>query len=252
MSAYGPLAASYDRLTRDVPYGEILAFAQMLLTERGLKPRSVLDLACGTGAMSLLLAKAGYQVTGVDLSEEMLTVAYDKAVALEDNRPFFVRQSMQRLRLPEPVDWVLCCLDSINYLTDPAACRETFRRVYRALKPGGVFLFDVNTPEKLREMDGQVFLDEDDDVFCVWRGSYEETERICTYGMDLFQRQGGLWRRSQEEHRQYAYSLDELREFLQEAGFGSIRMFADRRPEPPAPGEQRVYWMAIREETTHA
>ena len=100
MSAYGPLAASYDRLTRDVPYGEILAFAQMLLTERGLKPRSVLDLACGTGAMSLLLAKAGYQVTGVDLSEEMLTVAYDKAVALEDNRPFFVRQSMQRLRLP--------------------------------------------------------------------------------------------------------------------------------------------------------
>ena len=140
--------------------------------------------------MSLLLAKAGYQVTGVDLSEEMLTVAYDKAVALEDNRPFFVRQSMQRLRLPEPVDWVLCCLDSINYLTDPAACRETFRRVYRALKPGGVFLFDVNTPEKLREMDGQVFLDEDDDVFCVWRGSYEETERICTYGMDLFQRQG--------------------------------------------------------------
>ena len=220
MSAYGPLAASYDRLTRDVPYGEILAFAQMLLTERGLKPRSVLDLACGTGAMSLLLAKAGYQVTGVDLSEEMLTVAYDKAVALEDNRPFFVRQSMQRLRLPEPVDWVLCCLDSINYLTDPAACRETFRRVYRALKPGGVFR--------------------------VWRGSYEETERICTYGMDLFQRQGGLWRRSQEEHRQYAYSLDELREFLQEAGFASIRMFADRRPEPPVPVEQRVYWMAIR------
>ena len=138
-------------------------------------------MACGTGAMSLLLAKAGYQVTGVDLSEEMLTVAYDKAVALEDNRPFFVRQSMQRLRLPEPVDWVLCCLDSINYLTDPAACRETFRCVYRVLKPGGVFLFDVNTPEKLREMDGQVFLDEDDDVFCVWRGSYEETERICTY-----------------------------------------------------------------------
>ena len=115
-----------------------------------------------------------------------------------------------------------------------------------------MFLFDVNTPGKLREMDGQVFLDEDDDVFCVWRGSYEETERICTYGMDLFQRQGGLWRRSQEEHRQYAYSLDELREFLQEAGFASIRMFADRRPEPPVPGGQRVYWMAIREETTHA
>ena len=92
MSAYGPLAASYDRLTRDVPYGEILAFAQMLLTERGLRPRSVLDLACGTGAMSLLLAKAGYQVTGVDLSEEMLTVAYDKAVEVVTDK---VREQTQ-------------------------------------------------------------------------------------------------------------------------------------------------------------
>ena len=252
MRSYSVFAQYYDELTSNVEYPKRAEYLLELMERLGHAPGLTLDLACGTGAMSLLLAKAGYQVTGVDLSEEMLTVAYDKAVALEDNRPFFVRQSMQRLRLPEPVDWVLCCLDSINYLTDPAACRETFRRVYRALKPGGVFLFDVNTPEKLREMDGQVFLDEDDDVFCVWRGSYEETERICTYGMDLFQRQGGLWRRSQEEHRQYAYSLDELREFLQEAGFASIRMFADRRPEPPVPGEQRVYWMAIREETTHA
>ena len=119
----------------------------------------------------MLLAQAGYQVTGADMSEEMLTVAYDKAVALPDNRPFFVCQNMERLCLPEPVDWVLCSLDSINYLTDPAACQETFRRVYRSLCPGGVFIFDVNTPEKLRAMDGQVFLDEDEDVFCVWRGS---------------------------------------------------------------------------------
>ena len=165
MSAYGSLAASYDRLTSDVPYAEILAFVQTLLTERGVAPRSVLDLACGTGTMSLLLAQSGYQVIGADMSEEMLTVAYDKASALPDNRPFFVCQRMERLCLPDPVDWVLCCLDSINYLTDPAACQETFRRVYRSLCPGGVFIFDVNTPEKLQAMDGQVFLDEDEDVF---------------------------------------------------------------------------------------
>ena len=114
MSAYGSLAASYDRLTSDVPYAEILAFVQTLLTERGVAPRSVLDLACGTGTMSLLLAQSGYQVIGADMSEEMLTVAYDKASALPDNRPFFVCQRMERLCLPDPVDWVLCCLDSIN------------------------------------------------------------------------------------------------------------------------------------------
>lgn len=251
MSAYGPLAASYDRLTGDVPYAEILAFAQTLLTERGVTPRSVLDLACGTGTMSLLLAQSGYRVIGADMSEEMLTVAYDKASVLPDHRPFFVRQRMEHLCLPDPVDWVLCCLDSINYLTDPAACRETFCRVYQSLCPGGAFIFDVNTPEKLRAMDGQVFLDEDEDVFCVWRGSYEEKERICYYGMDLFQRQGRLWRRSQEEHREYAYTIPELCTYLTQAGFTGVEVFGDCRMAPPGPGEQRVYFMAVRGETTN-
>lgn len=251
MSAYESLAVSYDRLTNDVPYREILKFAQTLLAEGGCAPRSVLDLACGTGAMSLLLAEAGYQVTGADMSEEMLTVAYDKAAALPDNRPVFVCQKMERLHLPEPVDWVLCCLDSINYLTDPAACRETFRRVYRSLNPGGAFVFDVNTPEKLRAMDGQVFLDEDEDVFCVWRGCFAEEERICYYGMDLFQRQGKLWRRNQEEHREYAYELPELTAYLAQAGFTGIQTFADRKQAPPEPGAQRVYFLAVKEESVN-
>lgn len=250
MSAYESLAISYDRLTNDVPYEKILAFIQEILTERGLAPRSVLDLACGTGAMSVLLARAGYRVIGVDMSEEMLTVASEKAWELPDNRPFFVRQRMERLRLPEPVDLVLCCLDSINYLTNPEDCRETFRRVYGALKPGGMFVFDVNTPVKLRAMDGQVFLDEDEDVFCVWRGAFEEDENICYYGMDLFQRRGKLWSRSQEEHREYAYTLPQLRGYLEEAGFRQVALYGDLRFEAPAAGEQRVY-IAARKEKEH-
>ena len=250
--AYEFLAGCYDAFTADVHYARWADYLEKHFARSRLPIRTVLDLACGTGSLTRVLAERGYEMIGADLSQEMLAQAAEKCRGAGPIEPIFLHQAMEELDLYGTIDACVCCLDSINYLTDPAACRETFRRVYRALKPGGVFLFDVNTPEKLREMDGQVFLDEDDDVFCVWRGSYEETERICTYGMDLFQRQGGLWRRSQEEHRQYAYSLDELREFLQEAGFASIRMFADRRPEPPVPGEQRVYWMAIREETTHA
>ena len=96
-----------------------------------------------------------------------------------------------------------------------------------------------------------MFLDEDEDVFCIWRGSYEKTERICYYGMDLFQRQGRLWRRNQEEHREFAYTIGELQACLTQAGFGGIEVFGDRRTAPPGPGEQRVYFMAVREETTH-
>lgn len=248
MSAYESLAMSYDRLTDDVPYEKILAFCQDRLAERGKKPRSVLDLACGTGSMSVLLAKEGYSVIGVDMSEEMLTAASDKAADLTDNRPFFVLQRMERLRLPGKVDLCLSCLDSINYLTDPNACRETFKRVFKNLNPGGTFIFDVNTPEKLRAMDGQVFLDEDEDVYCVWRGLFDEEERICYYGMDIFQRRGKLWQRSQEEHREYAYELDELEAYLREAGFTAVTRYGDLRNEPPAAGEQRVFFVASKEE----
>lgn len=247
MSAYELLAASYDRLTQDIPYQAILQFAQSVLAERGVSPRSVLDLACGTGSMSILLAREGYRVTGVDLSEEMLTVAAQKAAALPGNFPFFVHQPMERLRLPQPVDWVFSGLDSINYLTNPEACQETFRRVFQSLRPGGVFLFDVNTPNKLRAMDGQVFLDEDEDVYCVWRGEFDENSRICSYGMDLFQRQGRLWMRSFEEHREYAYEPEELESYLREAGFTDVTRFGDLRREPPGEEEQRIYFLAVRE-----
>ncbi len=247
MNAYTSLADAYDRLTRDVDYARILDFLEALLHAQEKHPQSVLDLACGTGSMSVLLAKKGYRVTGVDMSEDMLTVASEKAYELAENVPFFVCQRMERLRVPETVDWAVCCLDSLNYITDPAACQKAIRRVYEALSPGGIFLFDVNTPEKLRAMDDQVFLDEDEEVYCVWRGAYDEAKRICSYGIDLFQRRGTLWQRSFEEHREYAYTLEELTEYLQEAGFSDIRIYGDCRMEPPAAGEQRVYFSACKE-----
>lgn len=245
MSAYGSLAVSYDRLTNDVKYDEMLSFALSVLAAEDSAPVSVLDLACGTGSMSYRLAKLGYQVIGADLSEDMLTIAYDKCAALS-NRPQFICQKMQQLRLPQPVDWVLCCLDSIDYLLDPRDCQQTFRRVYQALAPGGIFLFDVNTPEKLRAMDGQVFLDEDEGVYCVWRGSFDEAKNICYYGMDLFQKQGKLWKRSFEEHAEYAYSAEQLTRFLQEAGFCEIAVYGDCRLEPPQAGEQRIFIKACK------
>lgn len=243
MGAYEALAASYDRLTNDVDYRATVDFYRDILAQEGLHPRTAVDLACGTGTVSLLLARQGLNVTGVDLSEEMLTMAQQKAEGLE-NPPRFVRQSLQELTLPRGVDLAVCALDSLDYITDPQDCAEAIRRVYRALNPGGIFIFDVNTPEKLRAMDGQVFLDEDEDVYCVWRGEFEEETNICSYGMDLFQRQGRLWRRSFEEHREYAYSAEQLTGFLKAAGFTGIRVYGDRRMEPPRPGEQRIYLKA--------
>ena len=243
MDSYGALAASYDRLTNDVNYKAVVDFYGEILVREGLKPRTAVDLACGTGSVALLLAKQGLQVTAVDMSEDMLTVACEKARDLE-NPPLFICQSLQKLHLPRGVDLAVCALDSLDYITDPRECAQAMKRIYKALNPGGIFIFDVNTPEKLRAMDGQVFLDEDDDVYCVWRGSFDEETNICSYGMDLFQREGKKWRRSFEEHNEYAYSQEQLRFFLKDAGFTHIEVYADRRFEAPQPGEQRIYFKA--------
>lgn len=240
MDAYKELAVSYDRLTNDVDYAAVVAFYDKILEQEGVTPRTVVDLACGTGSVTALLAQKGWQVTGVDMSEDMLTVAWDKTQNMK-NPPRFVCQPLQRLHLPRGVDLAVCALDSLDYITDPADCATAITRVYRALNPGGIFIFDVNTPEKLKAMDGQVFLDEDDDVYCVWRGEFDDDTNICSYGMDLFQRSGEVWSRSFEEHREYAYSQEQLVRYLKNAGFTHIRVYGDRTMEPPSPTDQRIY-----------
>ena len=243
MNAYHALASSYDRLTNDVDYKAIVAFYDAILERKQVQPRSAIDLACGTGSVALLLAEKYARVLGVDMSEEMLTVAQQRAYEA-DNMPQFICQQLQTLQLPRGVDLAVCALDGLDYILDPADCAEAIRRVYKALNPGGIFIFDVNTPEKLRAMDGQVFLDEDEDVYCVWRGEFDEETNICSYGMDLFQRRGDTWQRSFEEHQEYAYTIEQLTGYLRSAGFTHIRVYADGKLEAPRAGEQRIYFSA--------
>lgn len=246
MNAYETLAGAYDSLTTDIDYGGILDFLEAILQRLNKHPETVLDLACGTGSMSVLLAQRGYRVLGADISEEMLTVAAQKASGCE-NSPYFIRQPMQKLRLPSPVDAVFCLLDSLNYVTQPEDVRETMRRVFRNLTEGGIFLFDINTPYKLRGLDGQIFLDENDDSYCVWRAEFDESERCCYYGIDLFRKQGKVWQRSFEQHCEYAYEPSELVLWLKEAGFARVMLYGDRRLYAPENGEQRIYFAAVKE-----
>ena len=221
MSSYDALAASYDALTVDVEYRRRADYLTRQFHRSALPVETVLDLACGTGTMACLLAERGYRMIAVDGSEEMLTQAAWKAAALEQP-PMFLHQSMPRLHLGMEVDAAISTLDALNYLTRTADLRETLRRVYRWLRPGGLFLFDVNTPYKLRRMDGQVYLDETEDSYCVWRTFYAPGRKICTYQVDLFRlNANGSWDRAFEEHRERAWGREELETYLTEAGFGA-------------------------------
>jgi hypothetical protein len=151
---------------------------------------------------------------------------------------------MQKLDLYGTVDAAICCLDSLNYLTDPKDVQRTFERLKLFIAPGGVLIFDINTVEKLAALDGQVFLDETDDTYCVWRTEYNRG--LCTYYMDIFQRQGKAWHRSEEIHRERAYTTEELTAWLHEAGFTDVRLHGDMVRRKPREGEQRIYISAIR------
>lgn len=245
MSCYEALASSYDALTEDVGYEKRADFLEKLFRRSRIPVRVVLDLACGTGTMTWLLTGRGYELIGVDGSEEMLAAAMSKAGSVQGVPPIFLHQSMPKLDLYGTVDAAVCCLDSLNYLTDPADVRRTFRRLHLFIAPGGVLVFDVNTVAKLAALDGQVFLDETEDTYCVWRTEYRRG--LCTYFVDLFRLQpDGAWNRQWEIHRQRAYTVEELTAWLKAAGFADIRIYGDMVRRSPREGEQRVYFTAIR------
>lgn len=248
MSGYDALASSYDALMADGAYRRRADFLERLFRKSRIPVCSVLDLACGTGTIACLLAERGYRVTAVDGSEEMLAQAAAKAAGLE-SPPLFIHQAMPRLRLLRPVDAAVSTLDSLNYLTRTQDLRETFRRVHRWLRPGGQFVFDVNTPCKLRRMDGQMYMDETEESFCVWRTFFSEGTKACTYQVDLFRlREDGAWERDFEEHRERAWEAEELRRYLAEAGFAEITITGDLSARPPAEDEDRWIVRCVREQ----
>jgi len=249
MSAYEALAGVYDALTGDVGYEKRADYIEKLFRKSRIPVHTVLDLACGTGSMTALLTERGYELVSVDESPDMLAAAREKASNLAGEPPVFLNQSMEELDLYGTVDAAICCLDSLNYLTTPKAVQKAFQRLHLFIAPGGLLVFDINSAAMLRELDGQVFLDEKEDVYCVWRPEFEKRSKICTYWMDIFtKRPDGAWSRSVEQHRQKAYEVDELRAWLLEAGFTHIRTYGDCRMSAPREGEKRIFFSAIRGE----
>jgi len=244
MNAYTFLAPLYDRLTADVDYTAFAEYYEILFKRHHRKVETLLDLACGTGTLTGMLADRGYDMIGVDGSEEMLAVARDKLPNV-----LLLNQEMEALDLFGTVDAAICALDGANYLP-PSALAETLRRVLLFLEPGGLFVFDVNTVHKLKGLDGAMFIDEDDDLYCVWRTEYDEAAQACLYGLDLFVRDGAIWQRYGEEHIEYAYASQALRRMMAEAGFSNIVVYGDKTLAPPAAAEARIFITGIKPESS--
>ncbi len=245
MASYEFLAQSYDVLMRDADYTRRADFVEKLMRRAKRPVRTVLDLACGTGTMTCLFTERGYELISVDGSEDMLMEAREKAQGIEGIPPLFLHQPMPRLDLNDTVDAAICCLDSLNYLTSPRDVRRTFERLRLFVSPGGSLTFDVHARGKLEAMDAQTYTDECEGVYCVFSTTFRR--EVLDYCVDLFtQRPDGAWERETEYHRQRYYSVEELTQWLCEAGFTDIRVCGDCVLRRPNEADGRIYISAIR------
>ena len=240
MSCYRFLAPWYDKLTGDVPYGDFADFYEAEFRRIGGEFKLLLDLCCGTGTLTCELARRGYEMIAVDASVEMLMEAQAKSAGLE-TPPLFLCQDAAELDLYGTVDAAVCSLDGLNYIP-PENLPEVFRRLRLFVRPGGLLVFDIRTPDFLRSLDGDVFVDEQEEVLCLWRADFEEELPAIIYGMDIFSRQGRLWQRESEEHVEYAHEPAAIQAQLEQAGFHDVCL----RPDCPQGDMGRLFITAIR------
>lgn len=218
---YSALAPFYDALNGEIDYGAWADFLEESFAR--LRPagvHTVLDLGCGTGRMTLELARRGYDMIGVDGSAEMLAVAREKAEQEGlSGSILFLQQDITEFELYGTVDAVVCCLDTVNHITDRAALGRCFRWVHNYLNPGGLFLFDVNTPYKFEHIYGdRAYLLEDGHAFCAWQNYYRKRSGLCDFYISLFVRgEDGRYTRSEHLQRERCYPLPTLRRMLTES-----------------------------------
>lgn len=243
MEAYTSFAEVYDQFMDNVPYREWADFLQEILQKEGISDGLVLDLGCGTGSMTEELAGRGYDMIGVDNSEDMLEIAMEKRQE-SGHDILYLLQDMQEFELYGTVRAVVSVCDSVNYVTEKEELEQVFRLVNNYLDPGGIFVFDFNTEYKYREVLGDRTIAENrEDSSFIWDNYYYEEEHMNEYELTLFIQetdQKELYHKYQETHFQRAYTLEEIRELLEKSGLRFVAAYEDYTKDAPGKGSERI------------
>ena len=216
---YEKFAYPYDRMMANVNYVRWATYIQALFRHYKSEPRKILEIACGTGALTVLMAERGYEMYGLDRAEGMLTVARQKAEERRLDIPF-IRGDMRHFDLQEQFDAVLCIYDSINYAVDEAELEAVFRAVSKHLTPSGLFIFDITTERNIvRHFHGQTFAENHPDYSYMWQNMYTYHNRICRTLLTFFIREGKLFRRFEEVHIQKLFEVSTVKKLLKQTGY---------------------------------
>lgn len=246
MDAYTSFASVYDTFMDNIPYEEWAEYLIELLKEYGIQDGLVLDLGCGTGNMTELLAGAGYDMIGIDNAEEMLEIAMEKREK-SGNDILYLLQDMREFELYGTVGAIVSICDSINYITDEEDLLQVFRLANNYLDPQGVFIFDFNTVYKYSEVLGAQTIAEDrDECSFIWDNYYYEDERMNEYELSLFikEPESDLYRKYQETHYQKAYDLETIKGLVEQSGLEYITAYDAFTKSAPHEQSERIYVIA--------
>ena len=245
MAAYENCARVYDLFMDNIPYEEWGKNICGILKRYGIRDGLVLDLGCGTGAMTEILSRAGYDMIGVDNSVDMLEAALEKK-EISGSDILYLLQDMREFELYGTVRAAVSVCDSVNYITEPEELLQVFRLVNNYLDPGGIFLFDLNTLYKYEKILGESVIAENwDEGSFIWENWYDPEDRINEYDLTLFIREEkDLYRKYQETHFQRAYSIEEIRGLLCDAGMSLEEIWDADTLGKPCPQTQRLYFIA--------
>ncbi len=247
---YSDFAYVYDLLMQDVKYAQWADYLEELLQKFCVKkPELVLDMACGTGNLTLEMARRGYDMIGIDMSPDMLSCAMEKSAECGIS-PLWVCQDMRTFELYGTMDAILCTMDSMNYMENVPDMEQVLQLVCNYLNPGGLFIFDMNTPYKLQHILGNnLFYEIRDDITYLWRNEYLPEEKKCNFDLTFFVKEAeDIYRRLEEEQQQRAWAIDEIRLLLQKSGLELLEVYEAFTQCPPSEETERVFYIARRPE----
>lgn len=246
MNSYEQFAEVYDELMQDIPYEKYVQWIQKYAPKEQYP--QLLDIGCGTGTLAMLFDSAGYNVSGIDLSEEMLAVAFNRMQTEGIFIPLFA-MSMDELEGFSDLDIVAIPIDSINYLREETAVVETFKRIYQALREGGQLFFDVHSLHKMDDIFLQSpFTYDNEDLMYVWHTEKGEFDHSIYHQLTFFvqEAQTGLYERFDEEHFQRTFSIEQYENWLREIGFSTVEITADFTEEKPNEKSERIFFRVIK------
>ena len=243
---YAVLASYYDRIMEEVDYEAWCDFYEACFSENGIAPKNILDLACGTGSITVPLAKRGYALTGIDLSSEMLSLAQAKS----DEAGVKLRLSEQNIALFDAgsqFESIICSFDGVNYLTSPKDVLSMFHCVSETLADGGLFIFDISTPYKYENiLADNAFVYEYDDLFLTWQNFYQKKTGLCHFYLTFFVQDKDGWQRYDEEQKQRRYLIPRLEKMLKEAGLTVIEKVSDVEFSPLTETSDRCFFICTK------